>query len=166
MYMKNTAINMFGYTGTVTFSQYIDGEKVRLLQRHNTGTNSLFDFLADCLCGDFSVAESKRPCRIKLLNRSEQGEVSSVSDFLYSQTIPEKIYTDNSISVVYSFVVPRAYLDKSFNGLGLYADYEKDINNYAAFCPIKDKPASSNSSVLLVDWALTLSNLNTYIKEN
>lgn len=167
--MRNIATNTLGYTGTVTLSQYINGKKVRIAQKHNTGTNSLFIFLADCLCGDFSVATPSRPSKIRLLNQSESGEqgaISSVSGWLYLQTKPEKIYKDNTISVVYSFIVPAELLESSFNKLGLYADSEEDITNYSAACDVKNgEIAIASSSVLVVDWMLTLSNLNTYLEE-
>jgi hypothetical protein len=169
--MNNTAANTLGYTGVVTLSQYIKGKKVKIAQVHNTGTNSLFNFLADCLCGDLSVASISRPSKIKLLHQSNPEDptsISSVSGFLYVQTKPEKLYDvveKNSISVVYSFVIPKEYLESSFNKLGLYADSENDITNYAAVCDIESGNFSiASSSVLVIDWALTLSNLNTYLE--
>ena len=56
--MKNTAINHINYTGIVTLSQYINGKKFLITQKHNAGAHMLFDFLADCLVGNFDLVKN------------------------------------------------------------------------------------------------------------
>ena len=67
--MKNTAINTLNYTGIVSLSQCIGNRKIKIAQMHNTGGASLFNFLANCLIGNFTTAKINYPTKIKLINR-------------------------------------------------------------------------------------------------
>ena len=174
--MKNTAINSFGYTGTVTLSQYIGGKKVKLCQLHNTGKNALFNFISDCLVGDFDTAKMNRPTKIMLLQEKETidttTQVKSIdyerkSGFIYQLSKPEKIYTANPESVVcYSFIIPSdmfAAASIDFSHIGLYtnATIEAEFRQFAAIVDIRNQisqQAVSASSALLIDWELNISN--------
>ena len=163
--MKNTAINTLGYTGTVTLSQYINGKKRIICQEHNRGNYPLFDFLADCLIGDFEVASLDRPNKIMLLRENEQHELEQASTFIYMLNKPEKTVTEGATSSVkYSFLIPNAMLKNTFSSIGLYNSRttETDLEHYAAFCNVKDKikQASSITSALVIDWELNISNKN------
>ena len=70
--MKSTTINNIGYTGIVTLSQYTNGKQFILAKTHNAGANPLFNFLADCLLGDFSVAAYSLPSKVMLINKVEK----------------------------------------------------------------------------------------------
>ena len=153
---------------------YTNNKKTKLAQVHNVGGNPLFNFLTDCLIGDFDVAKASRPTKIKLLKYSTdtnnpENSISgysfeSASDFIYLQTKPEKVYASSNGAVVYSFIISRTMLEKTdFNGIGLYTDSAtaEDLNNFAAFCPITvSKSSLSASAVLVVDWELIISNNN------
>ena len=173
--MKNTAINSLKYTGIVTLSQYIESKKVKIAQVYNAGGYSLFNFLADCLLGDFDIAKINRPTKIMLLEKIEekdaQGNLLSVryesrSGFIYLLNKPEKVYSTTKGTVTYSFIVARDILQgSSFSSIGLYtnATEESDYENYAAVCDITNIEAInartlSASSALVVDWELNISN--------
>jgi hypothetical protein len=165
--MKNTAINTLGYTGMVTISQYIGTKKVEIAKIHNAGGNPLFNFLADCLKGDFDVAKVSRPTKIMLLTRVVDGESYSyvpASRFIYLRSKPEKVYSTTEGIVRYSFMISRDILTSTdFNGIGLYADSatKDDISKFSAFCEIKDLGTVTNSSVLVLDWELVVHNAET-----
>ena len=143
--MRNTAINNLTYTGIVTLSRYVGSKKIKIAQLHNTGGNPLFDFLADCLIGDFVTAKVFRPTKIMLLNRIEVSdepgtyEYDSKSGFIYLLTKPEKIDSATQSKVRYSFIIPKDQIEgvdtTTGLGIGLYTDSTTldDINNYAAF---------------------------------
>lgn len=169
--MKNAAVNNLRYTGTVTLSQYINNKKIPIKQIKNSGGNSLFNFLSNCLMGDFDTAYYERPTKIMLLYTTAKGEdpskisVEPVSGFIHFLTQPERIYSDTSMAsstVCYSFVIPMDLIESTnFNSIGLYADMatELDAENYAALCDVGDMSRmQSASSVLLVDWRLTITN--------
>lgn len=168
--MKNSAINNLSYTGIVTLSQYSNGKKIPIKKIKNSGGNSLFNFLSNCLLGDFETAKFELPTKIMLL-RTEYGETPSqdvitpVSGFIYFLTRPERLYTDTGLAsstVCYSFVIPIDTIENiNFNSIGLYPDEatELDAANFAAFCKIDGLSGlQSTSSVLVVDWRLTITN--------
>lgn len=171
--MKNIATNTLGYTGTVTLSQYIGSKKFKIAQVHNAGGNPLFNFLSDCLVGDFDVAKFSRPTKIRLLNYTQEsdettGKITKIftpaSDFIYLLTKPEKIYNTSKGIVRYSFAISRDVLEGgNFNSIGLYSNSASELepDNFAAFCEVNvSKTAIAASSVLVVDWELTISNMH------
>lgn len=170
--MRNKAINTLKYTGIVTLSQYIGTKKVNIAQRHNTGGSSLFEFFADCLIGDFTMAKATMPTKIMLVKRTESkngaGNVDftyeDVSGFIYLLTKPEKVYNSAGSAVRYSFVIPKDMLESINNfeglGLGLYTDgaVKSEPENFAAFCELNLSKSSIISASLVIDWELIISN--------
>lgn len=167
--MKNIAINTLEYTGIVTLSQYIGSRKIKLAEMHNAGGNSLFEFFANCLAGEFDIAEFNRPAKIMLLSRiANTNEYVSASAFIGLLSKPEKIYQSGMCKVRYSFVLSRDILQSSlsnFTHIGLYSHTatSADISNFAAICEInKDRWSNiSESALLAVDWELNISNVNS-----
>ena len=171
--MKNAAINTLEYTGMVTLSQYINSKKVKLAQVQNEGGNPLFNFMSDCLIGDFDVARVNLPTKIMLLNvtstKDTDGNTSvlnieSRSGFVYLLTKPEKVYNATKSVVRYSFALSRDILEGTdFNSIGLYAagTAETHPQEYAALCKVSINGNDiSTSSILVVDWELNISNKN------
>ena len=168
--MKNTAINTLKYTGIVTLSQYIGSKKIKISQVHNTGGDSLFEFFASCLLGDFTTAKLIRPTKVMLLERTNDDppvytQPTNGSGFIYIITKPEKVSDTGSCRVKYSFVIPKddvASIRSSDNlYLGLFADEVSVDNpeNFAAICELKLANNIINAS-LVVDWELIISNIN------
>lgn len=159
--MKNAAINQLHYTGIVTLSQYNGNEKFEIKKIHNAGGKSLFNFLADCLVGDFDIARMAIPNKIMLLAK-DNNDLVPASGFIYKIAKPEKVYTEDvaASTVRYSFQITRDVLENlTFCGIGLYTNNSVDPLNYAAFCTISNRDINlSASSVLVVDWELTISN--------
>lgn len=171
--MKNTAINTLEYTGMVTLSQYVNSKKIKLMQVHNEGGNPLFNFISDCLVGDFDVAKVNLPTKIMLLKYTDEidptGNITGMtiekkSGFIYLLSKPEKIYNTSKGIVKYSFMLSRDILESTdFNSIGLYTSNTSELypENYAAFCKVNiSKNDISTSSILVVDWELNISNKN------
>jgi hypothetical protein len=175
--MKSLATNTLGYTGVVTLSRYHNNKKYELIKIHNNGKSPLFDFLADCLIGNYEAAAQSRPTMIKLLKvTSSEGatdSLESASGFIALMTTPEKINKPNGGGVRYSFIVTRDMVfDTNFNRIGLYTKAVADnaisdqiLDEYAAYCDVKDSGIASGSlsasSALLIDWELIISNKET-----
>lgn len=164
--MKNTAINSIGYTGVVTLSRYTGSKKIKIAQIQNAGVQSLFNFLADCLLGDFAIAKNNRPDKIMLLERAVQDNnvtYTSCSDFIHVTSV-EKVPSDSAGIVRYSFMVTSDRLaNNSFNCIGLYANSVRSHYpaDFSAIVEITDEVKNANlsvSSVLVVDWELNISN--------
>lgn len=165
--MKNTAKNSLSYTGVVTLSQSIGNKKFEIAKVHNSGGSSLFDFLSDCLVGDYDIAKAKQPKKIKLLKYNEEsGNHESVSGYIQYTTKPERVYENPGSTVRYSFIVSRAMLESydDFDRIGLYANSagDNDIENFAAYCEVPfSSDDISNSAILVIDWELNISNRNS-----
>ena len=164
--IKGAAKNSLGYTGIVTLSQYIRGNRRTITKIHNIGNKPLFDFFADCLVGNFDTAKLYRPNKIMLLYKDADNKTLSKvpdTDFIYLLSNPEKVYNDSEGVVKYSFMISQdMFAGKTFNAIGLYTDAAtlSDVDNYAAYCDINQDDISSISisSVLILDWELHISN--------
>ena len=169
--MSNNITNLLGYTGIVTLSRYVKDKKFELAKIHNRGNKALFDFLADCFTGDYDSAKFSRPRKLLLLNyeiksdKTEQFDIASTG-FIYLIAEPKKVLNGASCTVQYSFMVHRdQFLTNSFNAIGLYPNYaqanENGVKDYSALCVLDDRintSSSSDSSSLVVDWELIISN--------
>lgn len=167
--LRGTAASNIAYTGIVRLSQYTDGKKITIDEVHNAGGISLFNFLADCLVGDFEIAKIARPTKILLLNVDEKNKVVTQApntSFIYLLTKPEKIYSATEGIVKYSFIIPQEYFAAGnaygatrFNAIGLYTDSAKKAEDYAAYCTVETSSWDiSISSVLVLDWELHIAN--------
>lgn len=163
--IKSVAVNNIEYTGIVKLSQYTNGKVFTVLEKHNEGGTALFNFLTDCLLGDFDIAKFDRPSKIMLLNINEDGILAKATNtsFIYLLSKPEKVYSTEKKGIVrYSFIIPQDYfVGTDFNAIGLYTNStsELDLEDYAAFCEVDLSDVSlSISSVLVLDWELHISN--------
>lgn len=160
--VKSTAMNHLGYTGIVKLSQYIGNKKIAVAEIHNEGGMALFNFLTDCLVGDFDIAKSGLELGIRLLNADEEGTLSKLdnTDFIFLLSKPEKVYSETEGIVQYSFIIPQEYFaGTNFNAIGLYLNRYADIDDYAAYCEVDTSNWSiSISSVLVLNWELHISN--------
>jgi hypothetical protein len=162
--MNGTVINNLKYTGVVTLSQYIGKKRIVLAKSENAGGPPLFDFLAECLAGNFDVAKVNRPTKIMLLN-NVNGELTATGNagWIWLTTPPE-IVSSATGTVRYSFIIGSEDLkaNKGFNAIGLYTSSAKKDSlstAYAALCSIAvDINNLSTSSALLVDWELSIAN--------
>lgn len=178
--MKSKAINSMKYSGIVTISQSIKGKKIKLKQVHNEGTLTLFNFLADCLIGDFDIAKASQPTKIMLLEYKDKDAkgsplatptYESKSGFLHLVNKPEKELKDNKSIVRYSFILSRDNLQGSnFNRIALYTNSVikvEDCTNFAAICPATlDSQLIESATALIVDWELILSNKDEEVLTN
>ena len=173
--MRNTAINSLRYTGIVTVSQCIGSKKIELVKYNNTGSTTLFNFITDCLLGDFETAKANRPTKIMLLEyvqtdannqQLEEPYHKSKSGFIYLLNKPEKVYDDVNGIVRYSFKITRDMREgTSFDSIGLYANSTDDIHleNWAAMVhgvKLNGLGTSQTSSALIIDWELHITNNN------
>ncbi len=173
--MKNTAINSLKYTGIVTLSQYIGSKKVKIAQVHNEGGNTLFNFFADCLAGDFTLAAANRPNKIALIRpigtldkygNDDFEFLTNSSGFTFVLTAPEKNISKIESRVVYSFLLEKNKIENinDFTNvyLGLYPSYTKDdeLGAFSALCKLDFAKNIVIKSALVVDWELIVSNIS------
>ena len=166
--IKSIAQNNIGYTGVVRLSQYTGNKKFTIAEIHNEGGKPLFNFLADCLIGNFAEASVNRPTKILLLTKNEDNdefEAAAGTSFIYLLTAPEKVYSEKEGIIRYSFIVPQEYFAAGssntvrFDAIGLYCDSAESANDFAARCDVDlSKWSISISSVLVLDWELHIAN--------
>ena len=161
--MKNTAINNLTYTGIVTLSQYIDGNKKIIKRIKNSGGSLLYDFFSSCLIGDFTTAAKTRPAKIIFLNKAVDDTTTTyipVSEgFIYQTADPERIssQTGTDTAICYSFTIPLEHTTQDCTHIGLYplAATTLDLDRYSAICEFNLNDATISSSyVIVVDWVL------------
>lgn len=161
---RGNIANSIDYSGVVTLSQKLGENTFKIASIKNAGGKALFNFLADCLAGDFDIAKIDRPSKIMLLYQDSDGKMLKPDNagFIYITTKPERVYSSENESIVkYSFTISQDLLaGMNFNAIGLYGRAESDVEKYAAYCLLKEEDLNgiSVSSVLLVDWELHLSN--------
>lgn len=170
-----------GYEGKVTLTLKSNNRVLKSKTYKNQGTAKLFKFLGYCLIGAYEEAKSFLPSKILLLRNTSQSpsgaSITAVNQCSAWQALAQTptIVSDSinsQVKVMYSFEVPRAAISGPFNQVALYsvgAD-DKDITDFSAYYFLVDgynawdelNPASwSSTTVLLIEWELTLSNKNT-----
>jgi hypothetical protein len=167
--LNGTTASNIMYTGIVRLSQYTNGKKFTVAEIHNKGGKALFDFLANCLVGDYELAQADRPHKILLLNiDDETKEIKQAANTspIRPLTTPERVYSADEGIVKYSFIVPQEYFAAGgasgatrFNAIGLYPESAGTVEDYSAYCLVDTSNWSiSMSSVLVLDWELHISN--------
>jgi hypothetical protein len=176
--MKNIAKNDIGYSGKVKISALRDGVVLDTHEFKNAGTGTLFSFFAYCLMGEFDEASLYCPTKIRLLriNKGDSGydddfSADPASGLVYLRTKPERIITSgvDGETVKLSFMIPRTMIDRvDFNRIALYPHFagDEEYYSYSAYCDLSGEDdlgaeiytAWTLSSVLLIDWELTIAN--------
>jgi hypothetical protein len=176
---QNIFTDGLGYEGKVTLTLKSNNHVLKSKTYKNHGTALLFKFLGYCLIGEYEEVKHLLPYKIRLLNNKSgsQGEISPTnvthSSYWqpYSQT-PTIVSDGNSdqVKVMYSFEVPRNIITDEFNQIALYSVDADDISDFSAYYYLvnaNDKLETLNiadwstTTVLLVEWELTISNKNT-----
>jgi hypothetical protein len=185
---QTTLINNLGYEGKVTLTLKSNGRILESKTYKNNGTAQLFKFLGYCLIGSFEEAKGLLPRKILLLhNNSSSVSIADINPtdviartIFQPLTLTPSIISDSQtaqVKVVYNFEIPRAAIEGPFNQVALYSDKMKytDISDFSAYYYFTDAlgnletiniEAWSATTVLLIEWELTLSNKNTETKES
>ena len=151
------------YRGDVVVSLMRGNKVYKTIKSHNEGGYPLFNFLANCLIGNFSNVD--QPRNIRVGNLSDDTFTSSVVSAIPYSNVRIEQTEQSSATVVYTFIIPFAdiVIDDSINCIRLYSSrYSgKDaVANYSAsFVP--DKPVTlDRDSNLKIEWYMTINNLD------
>jgi hypothetical protein len=169
-----------GYEGKVTLTLKSNNQVLKSKTYKNKGTAQLFKFLGYCLIGAYEEAKNFLPNKILLLYNMEQNPMNAsataVTPSSAWQTLAQtptitSDSTNSQVSVMYSFEVSRAAISARFNQVALYGvgiDAE-DITDFSAYYflvdghnewDVIDPELWSTTTVLLIEWELTISNKN------
>lgn len=178
-------VSALKYSGDICV-KILDNERVLETRNyHNTGCTKLFDFLADCLTGNFTGAKDKRPCRIVLFENDldhptyilEDGknkfqinsfnESCRVSTKVFYDSTPAPQISDGKASITYHFRIPFLCLTggKKVTKLGLFTNlisygYQNDL---CAYYILDDEeaiaiPEAGGNFTIIIDWKLSIQN--------
>lgn len=179
----------FGYEGKVTLTLKSNDRVIKSQTYKNSGTAYLFKFLGYCLIGHYDDVENLLPTKIALLYNNSSIPTSAVpsnveprSNFIGITQTPSIISTDApaEVKVTYSFEIQRSAIFGDFNQVALYGDgitdIDSDIGNFSAYYYLTNSARNefekqeisqwSTTTVLLIDWELSLSNKNTESNNN
>lgn len=171
-----------GYEGKVTLTLKSNNRVLQSKIYKNQGTNQLFKFLGYCLIDSYEEAKRLLPNKIMLLyNNDKEADPAKVSptaveprSVFRGLTQAPMIISDNvtkSVSVTYSFEVPKAAISDKFNQIALYGAgmTDNDIYDFSAYyyltndfgiLEVVDPSQWSPTTVLLIEWELSISNKN------
>jgi hypothetical protein len=169
-----------GYEGKVTLTLKSNNRVLKSKTYKNKGTSRLFKFIGYCLIGAYEEAKNFLPTKVLLLYNGSNQDPQNASATLveqrsawqtYAQT-PTIISEDSQVKVMYSFEVPRNTIYGPFNQVALYGAgvSSKDITDFSAYYFLVDGAGAwdeidpegqwSTTTVLLIEWELTISNKN------
>lgn len=169
--------NGLGYEGKVTLTLKSNNLVLESKTYKNSGTTELFDFLANCLAGKFNVA--RLPSKILLLFNGSDNAIKATATSCIQRSAwvsraqaptVDSSPANQSTKVTYNFEVPKNAIAGEFNQIALYGANSTEIDKFSAYYYLanssgdfltEDPAEWSPSTVLLIDWELTISNNNT-----
>ena len=173
-----------GYEGKVTLTLKSNNRILKSKTYKNNGTAQLFKFLGYCLIGSYEEAKRYLPSKILLLdnyskdnNVRDAKSVTACTNFKPLAKMPT-IISDSAkaqVKVIYNFEIPQAEIFKNFNQVALYGSNPEDISDFSAYyylTNIQGELESENiaewsaTTILLIDWELSLSNKNVEVNNN
>lgn len=152
-----------GYSGKVTVTVVDDRKVVSRKVGHNAGGQPLFQFLAQCLCGNYENTKPLQPLKIRLFynditnvtgatddvtkaitninNWVDDDNIKEASNFIFANVAgtTEEIKTKNGYKAILHFRVPFSFVTRDeINQICLYAQDESDPKRYSAYYLFKD----------------------------
>lgn len=166
---KYTKINNgISYRGEVSIS-VMDGKRKLCAVTHNNGRKGLFNFLSNCLLGNFIAAKSSYPSKIACFGTVADTDTTLVrlSSFIrYDSSRWETKETSTGSSIYFHFRIPYMALKPgTISKLRLYTndvsgeDVEEDICaeiNLDATKYITVPDTTDGNFTIIVDWKITL----------
>lgn len=172
-----------GYEGKVTLTLKNNGRTLKSQTYKNNGTVELFNFLGNCLINKFTEAEKLLPNQILLLYNSKSPthayakSVTPQSEFIGLAQTPSIVDDPEteSVKVTYNFEVANQLIEGEFNQIALYGAGKTnpglEVAEFSAYYFLTDdsgafmtmspkKDGWSATTVLLIDWELSISNKN------
>ena len=174
-----------GYEGKVTLTLKSNDRVLKSKTYKNKGTAQLFKFLGYCLIDSYEEAKHLLPAKLLLLYNQSGSRTdatpTNVDQRSTWQTLAKapSIISDSTseqVKVVYSFEIPRAAIDEhGFNQIALYGVGVEDFRDFSAFYYLvnnSDELETENvqnwsaTTILLIEWELSLSNKNVEANNN
>ena len=152
-----------GYSGKVTVTVVDDRKVVSRKVGHNAGGQPLFQFLAQCLCGNYENTKPLQPLKIRLfynkatdttaattninnwVGSDSNTSIEEASNFIFvnapsaTEEIEDEKGNKNGYKAILHFRVPFSFVTRDeINQICLYAQDESDPKRYSAYYLFKD----------------------------
>lgn len=126
------------YSGNVTVKLVKDGKTLKTVKKHNTGCSELFDFLSECLMGNF--VQGKMPKVLMGYYNNEDPTATSLGTKVLSTFVPyadiDKISVeDDNYKVEYKFNIPALIVNTSTHPINVLALFNMNNANESASVP-------------------------------
>lgn len=177
------------YTGKVTVSVYDNDRLIKKTTSHNKGMSTLFNFIGNCLKGDFKSARESRPCKLVLLRKDDNNTIDPInsSNPIENPSVWTEAYTvstptvyDNtamaipdsgSCEVTYHFRIPSLNLvaGAKVKKLLLLPIKYTSLTEACAYYRLDNEielPQRSGNITIIVDWTLKFANSTTTSTSN
>lgn len=169
------------YTGVVTVSVYDNDRLIKSTTSNNAGMSTLFNFICNCLKGDFKSARESRPCKLILLKKddNESEDSTPLTDKESNKTYWSESYAvsaptvydtaaigtvdNNKCDITYHFRIPSLNLQTGAEIKKLlllpvkYTTFSEACAYYVLENEIK-LPEKSGNITIIIDWKLIFSN--------
>ena len=147
-----------GYSGKVTVTVVDDRKVVSRKVGHNAGGQPLFQFLAQCLCGNYENTKPLQPLKIRLfynkatdttaattninnwVGSDSNTSIEEASNFIFvnapsaTEEIEDEEGNKNGYKAILHFRVPFSFVTRTeINQICLYAQNESDPKIYSAY---------------------------------
>ncbi len=176
---QNAFTDGLGYEGKVTLTLKSNNRVLSSKTYKNSGTAQLFKFLGYCLIDSYEEAKKLLPSKILLLYNSTSPYPENARNVDARTTWQGLAQTPTIISdsgssqvkVIYSFEISKAAIAGPFNQVALYGAGATDdeVSNFSAYYYLVDDDNNfdlqdvtnwSATTILLIEWELTISNKN------
>ena len=84
-----------GYSGKVTVTVVDDRKVVSRKVGHNAGGQPLFQFLAQCLCGNYENTKPLQPLKIKLFYNNAKDKTAAITNAIFVAIIISPFRSDS-----------------------------------------------------------------------
>ncbi len=174
-----------GYEGKVTLTLMSNNRVLKTQTYKNNGTAQLFKFLGYCLIGRSNDVENLLPYKIALLFNDSSTSPAAANEYsvqprsglMEIAQAPMISSQPEEVKVTYSFELNKSAIFGPINQVALYGygynDINEDFGNFSAYYYLADSTKDefktedtenwSATTVLLIDWELSISNKNTEI---
>lgn len=174
-----------GYEGKVTLTLKSNNRVLKSKTYKNNGTAQLFKFLGYCLIDSYEQAKNLLPAKLLLLHNNSDSpstanpaNVELRSDWQTFAKVPSILSEQSTeqVKVTYSFEIPRAAIDeRGFNQIALYGIGIEDFRDFSAYYYLindrgdfktEEVQQWSPTTILLIEWELSIANKSVVVNNN
>lgn len=167
--------NTIKYKSNVKVEVIKQGKKVKTLEKHNTATNILFNFLYDCLAGNY-IQNNRPNYVVPLVESTDEGHtIYTLYNNIYNPITNIIVDTNESILSYKCLIGYNSLYDstKKIVGLAFYSNGRKNldntvdaISNESMYVIFDDEFQPDGESDLLITWQIKIEDIGSIEDSN